>query len=110
MHSLGIIHRDLKPSNIFLSSCGKIKIGDLGMARTMTYLEEPMTNNVVTRWYRSPELLLGATNYGPAVDIWSWGCIFAEVMVRAPLFPAENDINVLFKIFEVCLIKQYLSN
>lgn len=79
---------------------GTLKIADFGLARMYADPQTAMTSQVVTRWYRCPELLLGAKHYGPAVDIWSCGCIFAEIMLRTPYFAAESDIgqlNVIFK-------------
>ena len=96
-----MLHRDLKPSNLFLNENCDLRIGDFGLART-TSETESMTEYVVTRWYRAPELLLNSSKYTAAIDIWSVGCIIAEVATRAPLFPGKNHIHQLRLITEVC--------
>lgn len=98
-HRNFIIHRDLKPNNLLLSKSGELKIADFGLARMYGDPESTMTSQVVTRWYRPPELLLGAKLYGDRVDIWAAGCIFAELMLRTPYFAAETDIGQLDMIF-----------
>lgn len=94
-HSSYILHRDLKPNNLLLAKDGTLKIADFGLARLYGDPNVSMTSQVVTRWYRAPELLLGAKHYGHAVDIWSTGCIFAELMLRTPYFAAETDLGQL---------------
>lgn len=79
MHSMYIVHRDLKTSNLLMTNTGQIKVADFGLARRFGSPLREMTQLVVTLWYRSPELLMGAKEYGTAVDVWSIGCIFAEV-------------------------------
>lgn len=94
MHSANVIHRDIKPSNLLLvilsiiknKSCD-LQICDLGLARGYVEEEEEKTEYVVTRWYRAPEVILNASEYSKAVDIWSVGCIMAELLGRQPLFP-----------------------
>ena len=100
-HSHWILHRDLKPSNLLITSEGTLKIADFGLARFYASPppERQYTSQVVTRWYRAPELLDGARFYGPAIDMWSVGCIFAEMMLRVPYFAGESDIDQLGKIF-----------
>ncbi|KAH6569628.1 hypothetical protein BASA50_002198 [Batrachochytrium salamandrivorans] len=98
-HRSFILHRDLKPNNLLLSSNGQLKLADFGLAREFGDPSRVMTCQVVTRWYRAPELLLGARQYGTAVDMWSVGCIFAELMLRTPYFAAETDIGQLQIIF-----------
>lgn len=100
MHDRYILHRDLKPANLLIASDGTLKLADFGFAR---YCSSPMkmTDEVATRWYRPPELLFGARHYSSAVDVWSCGCIFAEVILRTPLFPGESDLAQLAKIFNV---------
>jgi cyclin-dependent kinase 7 len=104
-HDNWVLHRDLKPSNLLITADGVIKLADFGLARVYaepdlgTAQGRRMTHQVVTRWYRAPELLFGATAYGPAVDIWSVGCIFAELMRRVPFLPGQNDLDQLGKIF-----------
>ncbi|PLW33156.1 hypothetical protein PCASD_13162 [Puccinia coronata f. sp. avenae] len=101
-HNNWIIHRDLKTSNLLMNNRGQIKVADFGLART--YGDPPMgdmTQLVVTLWYRAPELLLGAESYTTAVDLWSIGCIFAELILREPLFPGAGEIDQIGKIFKV---------
>ncbi|KAF6002765.1 hypothetical protein CCYA_CCYA08G2392 [Cyanidiococcus yangmingshanensis] len=104
-HENWVLHRDLKPSNLLITSDGVVKLADFGLARVYaepdlgTEHGRRMTHQVVTRWYRAPELLFGATAYGPAVDMWSVGCIFAELMRRVPFLPGQNDLDQLGKIF-----------
>ncbi|QEU61601.1 Kin28 [Kluyveromyces lactis] len=99
-HRNFILHRDLKPNNLLLAPDGQLKIADFGLARLMASPQEILTSNVVTRWYRAPELLFGAKHYTSAVDIWSVGVIFAELMLRIPYLPGKDDvdqINVTFR-------------
>ncbi|XP_078441851.1 MAP kinase 4 [Wolffia australiana] len=100
VHSAGVLHRDLKPSNLFLNSNCDLKIGDFGLARTTTEADL-MTEYVVTRWYRAPELLLNCSEYTAAIDIWSVGCIIAEIARRAPLFPGRDYVHQLRLITEL---------
>eukprot|EP01039_Chlorochromonas_danica_P008890 gene8890-9809_t len=100
-HSMGVMHRDLKPHNILVTLDGRLKIADFGLARTFTPFSRPLTIEVITRWYRAPELLLGNSRYGCSVDIWSVGCVIAELSNKAPLFPGGCDVDQLFKIFQI---------
>jgi len=99
-HKHFVLHRDLKPNNLLIGSDGVLKLADFGLARTYEDFRTIYTPQVVTRWYRAPELLLGSNHYGFAIDIWALGCIFAELMLRVPYFAAESDIDQLQKIFE----------
>ncbi|ODM97546.1 Cyclin-dependent kinase 7 [Orchesella cincta] len=101
LHSHFILHRDLKPNNLLINSDGVLKIGDFGLARYFGSPNRLYTHQVVTRWYRAPELLFGARNYGEGVDIFAVGCIVAELLLRGPLFPGDSDLGQLAKIFEV---------
>uniref|UniRef100_A0A7S0A8V3 Protein kinase domain-containing protein n=1 Tax=Pyrodinium bahamense TaxID=73915 RepID=A0A7S0A8V3_9DINO len=98
LHSAGIVHRDLKPSNILVNRDCTLRIADLGLARGRSGEEEELTDYVVTRWYRAPELMLLPSGYFEAVDLWSVGCIHAEVLARRPLFPGENHVDMLRRI------------
>ncbi|CAI8613195.1 unnamed protein product [Vicia faba] len=100
VHSANILHRDLKPSNLLLNSNCDLKIGDFGLART-TRETDFMTEYVVTRWYRAPELLLNCSEYTAAIDIWSVGCILGEIMTRQPLFPGTDYVHQLRLITEL---------
>lgn len=100
-HTYRVLHRDLKPHNLLISSDGRrVKLADFGLARLSGLPNGPYTYEVVTLWYRAPELLLGANRYSAAVDVWSVGCIFAEMATGIPLFAGRSDIDQLFKIFQ----------
>ena len=98
-HKNWILHRDLKPNNLLIDSNGNLKIADFGLARDYG-TSSKMTSQVVTRWYRAPELLFGARHYSVGVDIWAVGCIFAELMLRTPYLPGESDIGQLQTIYK----------
>ncbi|KAL6454652.1 FUS3 Mitogen-activated protein kinase FUS3 [Candida maltosa Xu316] len=98
IHSARVIHRDLKPSNILVNEQCDLKICDFGLARLDA---KQLTEYVATRWYRAPEIMLSASNYSTAIDIWSVGCILAELLTYTPLFPGTDYINQLKLIFEV---------
>ncbi|XP_072442137.1 cyclin-dependent kinase 11B isoform X9 [Chiloscyllium punctatum] len=100
LHDNWILHRDLKTSNLLLSHSGILKIGDFGLAREYGSPLKPYTPVVVTLWYRTPELLLGAKEYSTAIDLWSVGCIFAEFLTQKPLFPGKSEIDQINKIFK----------
>ncbi|KAJ3788957.1 Pkinase-domain-containing protein [Lentinula aff. detonsa] len=102
-HTNWILHRDLKTSNLLMNNRGTIKVADFGLARRYG---DPigvggMTQLVVTLWYRAPEILLGAEKYSTAVDMWSVGCIFAELLLKEPLFQAKNEIELISMIFKL---------
>ncbi|PGH28684.1 CMGC/CDK protein kinase [[Emmonsia] crescens] len=99
LHSHWIMHRDLKTSNLLMNNRGEIKLADFGMARYYGDPPPKLTQLVVTLWYRSPELLLGAEKYGPEIDMWSIGCIFGELLTKEPLFQGKNEVDQLSKIF-----------
>lgn len=127
IHSANVIHRDLKPSNLLVNEDCQLKIGDFGMARGVSASpEEPnhfMTQYVATRWYRAPEIMLALVEYGAAVDVWSVGCIFAEMLGRKHLFPGKDYISQIKlivgilgspsdRLFQLCqsdLIKQFIT-
>jgi len=99
VHSAGIIHRDLKPSNIAVNEDCELKILDFGLARPQ---ENEMTGYVATRWYRAPEIMLNWMHYHQTVDMWSVGCIMAELLTGKPLFPGTDHINQLERILTLC--------
>ncbi|CAB4283811.1 unnamed protein product [Prunus armeniaca] len=102
-HANQVLHRDIKGSNLLIDNEGKLKLADFGLARSFCSNHEGnLTNRVITLWYRPPELLLGATKYGPAVDIWSVGCIFAELLHGKPILQGRSEPDQLNKIFELC--------
>ena len=103
-HGKNFLHRDLKCSNILINNKGKIKLADFGLARFYNSEDEQRmyTNKVITLWYRAPELLLGEERYGPPIDMWSCGCIFAELFDRKTLFVASREIELLDKICQLC--------
>ncbi|NXD87876.1 CDK3 kinase, partial [Halcyon senegalensis] len=98
-HSHRVIHRDLKPQNLLINEAGAIKLADFGLARAFGVPLRAYTHEVVTLWYRAPEILLGCKYYSTAVDIWSIGCIFGEMVTRKALFPGDSEIDQLFRIF-----------
>ena len=98
-HGNRVLHRDLKPDNLLINKNGVLKLADFGQARSIVFNKAPLTVEMQTMWYRAPELLLGNKQYGTAIDVWSVGCIFAEMMTRVPLFRGDSDIDQLFRIF-----------
>uniref|UniRef100_F2CUU8 [RNA-polymerase]-subunit kinase n=1 Tax=Hordeum vulgare subsp. vulgare TaxID=112509 RepID=F2CUU8_HORVV len=102
-HDRGVLHRDIKGSNLLLDNNGMLKIADFGLASFFDpSRKQPMTSRVVTLWYRPPELLLGATDYGVGVDLWSAGCILAELLAGRPIMPGRTEVEQLHKIFKLC--------
>ncbi|KAK1760822.1 hypothetical protein QBC47DRAFT_15275 [Echria macrotheca] len=103
LHTRGVLHRDIKAANILVSNEGILKLADFGLARFYAkHHQLDYTNRVITIWYRSPELLLGETRYGPAVDIWSAACVMMEIFTGRAIFPGDGtEINQLEKIFSM---------
>jgi len=100
-HAHRVLHRDLKPQNLLIDKEGVLKLADFGLARAFGIPVRTYTHEVVTLWYRAPEILLGAKQYSTAVDMWSVGCIFMEMATRQPLFPGDSEIDELFRIFRI---------
>ncbi|XP_077536997.1 cyclin-dependent kinase 20-like [Haemaphysalis longicornis] len=101
-HGMGILHRDLKPTNVLVNSEGVLKLADFGLA-CLDSRDREQSSCVATRWYRAPELLYGAQRYGPGIDLWAIGCVFAEMLNASPLFRGESDIE------QLCLVIKALG-
>jgi len=100
-HRRRVLHRDLKPQNLLIDKRGVIKIADFGLGRSFGIPVRVYTHEIVTLWYRAPEVLLGSQRYACPVDIWSIGCIFAEMVTRKPLFQGDSEIDQLFRMFRI---------
>lgn len=98
MHAQQVVHRDLKPQNLLLSGSGELKIADFGLARSFAIKMPTYSSEVVTLWYRAPELLMGCKSYGYAVDMWSVGCIISEILTKLPLFSGSDKQDQLSKV------------
>ncbi|XP_057830855.1 cyclin-dependent kinase C-2 isoform X2 [Cryptomeria japonica] len=102
-HINQVLHRDIKGSNLLIDNNGILKLADFGLARSFgSDQNQSLTNRVITLWYRPPELLLGSTMYGPAVDMWSVGCIFAELLNGKPILPGKSEPEQVNKIYDLC--------
>ncbi|KAL8124076.1 cyclin-dependent kinase D-3-like [Apium graveolens] len=98
-HKKWVLHRDMKPNNLLIGPKGQLKLADFGLARIFGSPDRRFTHQVFARWYRAPELLFGAKQYGPGVDVWAAACIFAELLLRRPFLQGNSDIDQLGKIF-----------
>ncbi|KAJ8472015.1 hypothetical protein OPV22_026358 [Ensete ventricosum] len=98
-HKKWVVHRDMKPNNLLIASDGQLKLADFGLARIFGSPDRKFTHQVFALWYRAPELLYGAKQYGAGVDVWAAGCIFAELLLRRPFLQGSSDIDQLGKIF-----------
>ena len=94
-HENFVLHRDIKPNNLLIAADGEIKLADFGLARSFSDPHGIMTYNVITRWYRPPELLFRARHYSGVVDVWSMGMVFAELVLRTPFVPGNSDMHQL---------------
>ncbi|PWA38717.1 Protein kinase, ATP binding site-containing protein [Artemisia annua] len=104
-HSRGVMHRDIKGANLLVNNEGVMKIADFGLANfcnSFSEKKQPLTSRVVTLWYRPPELLLGSTDYEASVDLWSIGCVFAELLLGIPILQGRTEVEQLHKIFKLC--------
>ncbi|KAL2010130.1 hypothetical protein VTN00DRAFT_5937 [Thermoascus crustaceus] len=99
-HENFVLHRDIKPNNLLIASDGEVKLADFGLARSFADPYLNMTHQVITRWYRPPELLYGARQYSGAVDVWSMGMVFAELLLRVPFVAGNSDMDQISKICE----------
>ncbi|KAL4804465.1 kinase-like domain-containing protein [Aspergillus unguis] len=100
-HDNRILHRDLKPQNLLINSKGQLKLADFGLARAFGIPVNTFSNEVVTLWYRAPDVLLGSRTYNTSIDMWSIGCIIAEMLTGRALFPGTTNEDQLQKIFRV---------
>ncbi|KTW29901.1 serine/threonine-protein kinase pef1 [Pneumocystis carinii B80] len=100
-HDNRVLHRDLKPQNLLINKRGQLKLADFGLARAFGIPVNTFSNEVVTLWYRAPDVLLGSRTYSTSIDIWSAGCIMAEMYTGRPLFPGSNNDDQLLKIFRL---------
>lgn len=100
-HSRHILHRDLKPQNLLINKKGELKLADFGLARAFGIPVRGYSHEVVTLWYRAPDVLLGSKHYSTSIDMWSVGCIFAEMLTGRPLFAGSDAKTQLDKIFRV---------
>jgi len=104
-HARNVVHRDIKASNMLVNNKGVVKLGDLGLAKLIDEKDissRHLTNRVITLWYRPPEILLGSTSYSFAADMWSAGCILAELLNGKPIFKGQTEVEQLEKIYELC--------
>ncbi|EKM77685.1 hypothetical protein AGABI1DRAFT_114985 [Agaricus bisporus var. burnettii JB137-S8] len=101
-HAHRVLHRDLKPQNLLIDKNDNLKLADFGLARAFGIPMRTYTHEVVTLWYRAPEVLLGSRHYSTSIDMWSVGCIFAEMAMQGhPLFPGDSEIDQIFRIFRL---------
>jgi mitogen-activated protein kinase 15 len=101
MHQRGVVHRDIKSANILMFKDGHVKLADFGLSRVTRHPMLPMTKEVQSMWYRAPEILLGSNKYTKGVDMWSLGCILAELLLGKPVFPGTSTLNQLDRVMEI---------
>lgn len=108
LHGMGICHRDIKPQNLLVNpELGVLKLCDFGSAKRLT-ADEPNVAYICSRYYRAPELIFGATHYTTAIDIWSSGCVMAELLLGHPIFPGDSGVDQLVEIIKVRLFAPVL--
>jgi cyclin-dependent kinase len=100
-HENRILHRDLKPQNLLISKKGELKLADFGLARAFGIPVRSYSHEVVTLWYRAPDVLMGSRQYSTSIDLWSIGCIFAEMATGRPIFPGSSVQDQLVRIFKI---------
>jgi len=100
-HENRVLHRDLKPQNLLINKKGELKLADFGLARAVGIPVKQFSHEVVTLWYRPPDVLMGSTHYPSTIDIWSTGCIFSEMVTGKPLFPGSSNNDELLRIFKI---------
>lgn len=100
-HENRVLHRDLKPQNLLINKRGELKLADFGLARAFGVPVRSYSHEVVTLWYRAPDVLMGSRQYGTSIDLWSIGCIFAEMASGRPLFPGSSVSDELLRIFRL---------
>jgi cyclin-dependent kinase 14 len=109
VHRRKILHRDLKPQNLLISEVGELKLADFGLARAQSVPSHTFSSEVVTLWYRPPEVLLGSTQYSSPLDLWGVGCIFVELLTGSPAFPGVKDAaDQLERIFKVKFLFKFV--
>lgn len=109
VHRRKILHRDLKPQNLLISEVGELKLADFGLARAQSVPSHTFSSEVVTLWYRPPEVLLGSTQYSSPLDLWGVGCIFVELLTGSPAFPGVKDAaDQLERIFKVKFLLNFV--
>jgi cyclin-dependent kinase 12/13 len=101
-HANKVLHRDIKGANLLINNEGQLKLADFGLARPFDDQARSYTNRCITLWYRPPELLLGATLYGPEVDLWSVGCVFGEMLLKKPTLPGKDEADQFELICRLC--------
>jgi mitogen-activated protein kinase 15 len=104
LHAAELLHRDIKPSNVLVNETCEVKLCDFGLIRSLSRdspEEQVLTENIATRWYRAPEILLCSNSYGKPIDVWSLGCVLAEMVMQRPIFQGSSTLSQLEKIFEV---------
>lgn len=95
------MHRDIKPSNILINSKGFCALSDFGLARNFPKDNIVLTKHLVTKWYRAPEIFFGSNKYDESIDIWSFGCVFGELLKKQPIFNGNSELDILSKIFNI---------